>query len=113
MTQSDVARDVHVSKAAVSQWELDFAIPQGESLIRLAERLGTTPSALLWHGKSATTIPLNEARLCMAIACLEDELGNRYLRLPPPKKAKLLSFLYDKGEPIAKNDLDALLRLVE
>jgi transcriptional regulator with XRE-family HTH domain len=112
LTQLDVGESVGVSKAAVSQWELDVAVPQGENLIRLAERFGTTPGELLWGGNPTLSVPLNEMRLSMAISCLEIELGDRYSRLPPPQKAKLVGYLYNRGEPLSKQELVALLGLV-
>jgi transcriptional regulator with XRE-family HTH domain len=112
LTQSDVAMAVGVSKAAVSQWELNVAAPQGDNLIRLAARLGASPGELLWGDTSQQIARVNEARLSMAISCLESGLGSKYLSLSPGQKAKLLGYLYSRGEPLPRPELIALLGLV-
>lgn len=112
LTQSEVAESVGVSKAAVSQWELDVAVPQGDNLIRLADRLGVLPSELLWGDATPQVAPINEARLSMAISCLESELGAKYLSLSPAQRAKLVAYIYNRGEPLPKPELVALVGLV-
>jgi transcriptional regulator with XRE-family HTH domain len=112
LTQREVAEAIGVSKAAVSQWELDIAVPQGDNLIRLAHRLSVAPDQLLWGKPSPQVAPLQEARLCMAISCLESELGARFLGLPLAQRAKLLAYLYNRGQPLQRNELAALLDLM-
>jgi transcriptional regulator with XRE-family HTH domain len=111
LSQSDVGASVGVSKASVSQWELGFAVPRGEHLVRLANCLGTTPAAL-WGDASHLNMPLNEELLTMAISCLEVGVGESFTRLAPSKKAKLILYLYNRGEPLPKQELVALLALI-
>ena len=47
MTQEDVAREMGVTQAAVSQWETGITIPQTRDLLKLSEVLGVSVSELI------------------------------------------------------------------
>jgi transcriptional regulator with XRE-family HTH domain len=111
LSQGEVGASVGVSKASVSQWELGFAVPRGEHLVRLANCLGTTPGAL-WGDASHLAMPLNEELLTMAISCLEVGAGENFARLTPAKKSKLILYLYNRGERLSKQEVIALLALM-
>lgn len=111
LTQGEVGVIVGVSKASVSQWELGFAVPRGEHLVRLANCLGTTPGRL-WGDASQIAMPLNEELLALAISCLEDGAGESFARITPANKAKLILYLYNRGERLSKQEVIALLALI-
>jgi transcriptional regulator with XRE-family HTH domain len=58
LKREQLALDLDVTKEAVTAWETGRTIPRSRTLLRLAERLGTEPAALLAVDSDA--LPVSE-----------------------------------------------------
>ena len=52
MTQSDLAKELHVTPAMVSQYETGFRVPKSDTLDKISSALGVTTSRLLSEGEA-------------------------------------------------------------
>ena len=56
VTQKDVADHIGVTQTAVSHWLTGMTTPRGDTLIKLANYFGTTPSVLMGNASALSTI---------------------------------------------------------
>jgi transcriptional regulator with XRE-family HTH domain len=113
LSQADVADAVGVTQGAVSQWELGQTELRGKNLSKVAACLQTTRSDLLADDGVSFPAVLNAEKLALALTCLESGLGQDFQSLVPMQKAKLLKYVYSKGHELSKQELLALLSLVQ
>ena len=52
LTQEELAQELHVTQAAVSQWENGITVPQTRDLLKLAEVLEVSVAELLGETKA-------------------------------------------------------------
>ena len=84
LSQVELAERIHVVRQTVSKWEKGLSVPDADLLIRLAEVLGTTVSALLGDAVEPEETP-EIRQLSEKLARLNEELArqkerNRKLR---------------------------------
>ena len=96
LTQEALAVKLHVVRQTVSKWENGTAVPDADMLIRLAEALETSVSALL--GGPEQTDPPNPAAIARSLAEINEQLAarnrqsRRVLRVLAALAAALLLF---------------------
>lgn len=96
LTQEALAVKLHVVRQTVSKWENGTAVPDADMLIRLAEALETSVSALL--GGPEQTDPPDPAAIARSLAEINEQLAarnrqsRRVLRVLAALAAALLLF---------------------
>ncbi len=74
MSQEELAERLHVVRQTVSKWEKGLSVPDSELLVRLAETLETTVSALL----DETAVPPQEEPSLQELAARLEALNERF-----------------------------------
>lgn len=82
MSQEELAERLHVVRQTVSKWEKGLSVPDSEMLVRLAEVLETTVSALL----DETTEASDEAPTLQELASRLETLNAQFARQASKRK---------------------------
>ena len=96
--QDDIARTIGVAPSTVSHWYLGISIPRGDTLLKLAQYLGTSPSMLI--EEKATFNLMDEERILHYFRTLSPKGKEEAL-----KRMQELTqiYWYSKGENVAKS----------
>ncbi|MGE5514604.1 MAG: helix-turn-helix domain-containing protein [Bacteroidota bacterium] len=111
-SQDDFSDLLGVSKDTVGKYERNKIKPGAEVLMALRQKRGVDINWLLTGERAqdpaaSSLHQLNHDALAGAIAAVEDLLVERNLALAPPKKAKLISLVYNQ---LTKSDADVQTR---
>ncbi len=77
LPQEELAARLHVVRQTISKWEKGLSVPDADMLIRLAEALDTTVSALLGEEPLPATEPLSPAELARRLEQLNEQFAAR------------------------------------
>ena len=76
LSQEELAEKIHVVRQTISKWEKGLSVPDADLLIRLAEALDTTVSALLGDGAQQEETPQIQ-QLSQRLADLNRQLAQQ------------------------------------
>lgn len=77
LSQEELAARLHVVRQTISKWEKGLSVPDAGMLIRLAEALDTTVSALLGEEPLPDTEPFSPAELARRLEQLNEQMAAR------------------------------------
>lgn len=77
LSQEELAARLHVVRQTISKWEKGLSVPDAGMLIRLAEALDTTVSALLGEEPPPEMEPLSPAELARRLEQLNEQMAAR------------------------------------
>lgn len=77
LSQEELAARLHVVRQTISKWEKGLSVPGAGMLIRLAEALDTTVSALLGEEPPPDTETLSPAELARRLEQLNEQMAAR------------------------------------
>lgn len=113
MSQTQLATNLGVSKAAVSSWEAGRFGVRRQLIQKLAGLLHLQPNQLLYSGPDAATTTLDVDRLALILTLVESAASKRFASLRPNQRAKLISHLYASERHHSADELMALIALIE
>lgn len=77
LSQEELAARLHVVRQTISKWEKGLSVPDADMLIRLAEALDTTVSALLGEEPPPEMEQLSPAELARRLEQLNEQMATR------------------------------------
>lgn len=67
-SQEQIARKLHITQGAVSQWEKGITTPSAQQIAQLADLLGTTADDLLGRNKPTPKPSLDDALISLLLS---------------------------------------------
>jgi len=103
-SQSELARQLGVTRDAVSKWVTGKAEPNIETLLRISKILEVNVCNLLGDVHDEKAPPLDSELLKNVICFVEETLQEERAQIPPEKKSFLILTAYEMAYEYFKNN---------
>lgn len=118
LTQSDLAKEMNVSRQTISKWELENSYPDIESLIHLSKVFNVTVDSLLGLSNEISPKPkkIEKKRITKLlkeyvmksredkVKTMMDQISTAYSDPEVKKDSEVMKFLFDDAKELDKNE---------